>query len=451
MDRVRLGVLLALVLLAGCGASRRSRVTSSEGEGGAPSELPPPGTAGANGGAAAGGAAGAAGASTSLEPVAAMAAWRTRLAAAECARELRCGSRWANEEDCVEDAETWPAYVRFFGGIDEDEYLASTHTLAPSALLDACIDAVTRTRCDDARSSYEACAGVLVAKAPRQSGEPCVYASPYVLAPACAPGLVCSEPYGCGVCVPLPPPHAEGETCTRSEDCAPGLVCLASTCRASSTLSAEGEPCDGARACRADLTCAFDSQRCVRLNGENEPCDPDAYSCANDLTCVTDASTGEATCRAHARRGDACSRVATYGDGRACNRSNWCVFATPDAPAGTCGVAPAAPGPCALFADDSSYFCPAGTYPDVDLAELAPPAACTCKPDLELGARCRADVQCGHGYCATDRDGDDGRCAPLLPDGASCTPDDGEHCASLHGCDADSGTCSAECSSSLGP
>jgi len=339
----------------------------------------------------------------------------------------------------------WPAYVRFFAGVDQDAYLASTHTLADAALLDACVNAVAVARCDDSRSPYEACLNVLVPKAPRQDGEPCVHDSPYILAPGCAPGLVCSEPYGCGVCVPLPPPGADGESCSGSADCASGLVCIASTCRAASALSGAGESCAGAASCQSGLTCAFDSEVCVPRQAEDEPCDPDAYACLNDLTCVTDTDTGAATCRAYARRGDACPRVSIYGDRQACNRSNWCVFATPDATTGTCGIAPTTPGPCALFADDGSYFCPAGTYPDADLGELAPPAACSCKPTLELGARCQSDLQCGHGYCAAGRDGEDGCCVPLLPDGAVCAPNDIGHCASLRGCDADAGTCIAEC------
>ncbi len=392
----------------------------------------------------------AAGAPSAVEPVAAMAAWRSRLAAARCARDHRCGPLWSSAADCLEDANTWPAYVRFFGGIDEDEYLAATHTLAEPALLDACVNAVTGSPCDDSRSPYAACLGVLVPKTPRQSGEPCVYDSPYVLAPECASGLVCSEPYGCGICVPLPPPRVEGENCSRGEDCAFGLVCLARTCRPSSALPAEGEPCADSGACRSGLTCALDSQLCVRVEAEDEPCDPGAYSCLNDSTCVTDANTGSAQCRAYARRGDACPRVSTYGDGQACNRSNWCVFATADAPTGTCGIAPLAPGPCALFSDDSSYFCPVGTYPDAETDELEPPAACTCKPALELGARCESDLQCAHGYCGSDRDGDDRRCVAFLRDGAVCAPKDLAHCASPRGCDAQAGTCIAACTDELG-
>lgn len=456
----RQGLLLA-VLLAGCGQSHRGSAPSTgeggaaSGSGGAPSagaaSLP---TAGASGVAAAGAAgvvaAGAAGAPGLGDPVAAMAAWRTRLAAANCAREQRCGPLWSSEDACLVDADMAPAYVRFFGGVDQDAYLASTHTLAAPAVLDACVTSVATTPCDDARSSYEACLSVLVPKAARESGEPCAYDSPYIQAPACAPGLVCSNPYGCGVCTPLPEPGTAGEACLSSTDCAAGLACVSSLCRASSTLSAEGSACDAASACQAGLTCAFDSQTCVRRAGEDEACDPSAYACLQDLTCVADAASGLATCRPYARRGEACPRVSTYWDAAACDRSNWCLFATADAPTGTCGIASTAVGPCTRFADDVSYYCPVGSYPDTDLQELGPPAPCTCVPLVELGGSCQSDVQCAHGFCATADDDEVGHCVPRLPEGAACAPNDLGHCASFRGCDADAGTCSAECADAFG-
>lgn len=375
--------------------------------------------------------------------VAAMAAWRARLAKAKCEREQRCGPVWPSEDDCLEDADAWPAYVRFFAGLDEDAYLASTHTLAGAGVLDACVAAAAGAACDDARSEYEACLGVLLPKAPRGAGEPCAYDSPYVTAPGCAPGLVCTLPYGCGTCEPLAPAQNEGGACEFSQDCAAGLVCVAGACRAYATLPGEGETCDQTGMCRDGLACLTNSLRCVRASGEGEPCDVNADSCLRNLTCELDA-TGSATCHAYARRGASCPRAPrTSAGSEDCNRSNWCVFATPDAATGACELASLSAGPCPLFADDGSYYCPAGTYVDPaaeDSPDLAP--QCTCKPGLELGAPCQTDAQCVRGYCGGN-DATKPRCVPLLADGEACTPS-ANHCAS-YDCDPSSGICRSLC------
>ncbi len=423
---------MVALLAAGCAGSSRSRVPA-DGVAGAPAESSAGAPAKSGAAAPAGSGAGA------------MAAWRERLAAANCARDQRCGPLWPSEDDCLTEAATWPDYVRFFAGLDQDAYLASTHTLAAAGVLDACIAAVTGTPCDDFRTSYETCLGVLVPNAPRPSGEPCAYDSPFILAPACAPGLDCSEPYVCGVCEPLAPARNAGEHCSASQDCVAGLACVSAVCVPYASLPGEGEGCSGGGACRDGLACLSDSWLCARPAAENQPCEPDANSCLRNLTCVSDPSTGNATCRRHARRGDACPRGSVYGSPAACDRSNWCVFATSDAATGTCDIAPLGAGPCSLFADDGGYCCPAGTYPDADLVPWTElPAACTCKPLLALGAPCEADLQCADGFCGGSEPSGP-QCVPPLTDGAACAPADAGHCAAGSRCDLESGACVAEC------
>jgi hypothetical protein len=351
MKRTSVGALV--LCLVGCGISRRSAGPVPSG---APADPAPD------------------------DAALAFGAWRERLAAATCARELACWAFWSSEEDCLQAASTNPAYVRFFGGIDEDTYVTATHTLAPAPVLDACIAAVTTAPCDDSRTPYEACLDVLVQKDPRQRGEPCAEYSPYVDATACGVGLVCTGAYPSLTCEPLPPAATEGGTCGGDRDCAPGLACVRDVCRECTSLPGEGESCADTGTCRGALHCSIYSELCVRPGAEHDACDSsEADSCLRDLTCILDATTGNASCHAFARRGDACPR-SVDASAAACDDDSWCVFETPDAPSGTCGVAPTSAGPCALFAQDSSYFCPVGTDADPSSADSGSlPTSCNCE------------------------------------------------------------------------
>ncbi|HTQ03307.1 MAG TPA: hypothetical protein VMI54_05600 [Polyangiaceae bacterium] len=381
------------------------------------------------------------------DAVAQMAAWRERKALATCERQLRCIPLWPSLDDCLANADNWPDYSRYFGGVDQDVYFASKFTLADPAVLDACIDAVTNLPCDDSRTPYEACLDVLVPDVPRKQGDRCAHDSGYVMAPACDAGLVCTGSYFCDTCEPLPPASTEGQACDFDEDCAAGLACVRAACVPYASLPGAGEACSAPGVCRDGLECGSGGT-CFLQSGEGAPCDPnDPDSCFRDLLCEVDAATGNPTCHAFGGPGATCARATGVGTA-GCDENDWCVFATADAPTGTCGVAPLTAGPCALFGGDSTYFCPAGSYPDADqTSSTALPASCSCKPALGLGARCHADPECGQGYCGdADGDGDDDdlRCTALLPDGAPCSSASPNHCAS-EVCDPDTGTCGAQC------
>jgi hypothetical protein len=374
----------------------------------------------------------------------ALRAWRERLAAATCARQLACWAFWSSEDDCLQSANTYPDYARFFGGVDEDSAIASTHTLAGGAVLDGCIAAVTGSPCDDSRTPYAACLDVLVQKDARERGEPCAEYSPYLEATRCGVGLVCAGTYPCLTCEPLPRAGITGEACSASQDCAPGLACVRGACREYASLPGQGESCAEAGTCRGALHCSLYSKRCVRPGAENDACDrTEADTCLRDLTCSADVAAGDARCHAFAPRGSPCPR--SLGAAAAsCDDDSWCVFETSDAPSGTCGIAPLSAGPCALFSQDSSYFCPAGTYADTSPADATTlPSACDCKPQRELGVPCDADVQCLQGFC-DGADPSDHRCVPLLADGAACSPATSTHCAASAGCNA-TGTCGRAC------
>lgn len=373
----------------------------------------------------------------------ALYAWRERFAAASCARQLACRAFWSSQDDCLQWAKTYPDYARFFGGVDEDRAIASTHTLAAGAVLDGCIAAVTSAPCDDSRTPYEACLDVLVQKDARERGEPCAEYSPYIGPPRCGAGLVCAGVYPCLTCEPLPRAGVRGEACSTDEDCAPGLACVRAACREYASLPGQGESCAEAGTCRGALHCSVYSERCVRPGAENDPCDPsEADTCLRDLTCSVDA-TGDGRCHAFAHRGGPCPR-SVDASAASCDDDSWCVFETPDAPSGTCGIAPLSAGPCALYSQDSSYFCPVGTYAETSAADATTlPSACDCKPQRELGAPCDADVECLQGFC-DGADSSDRRCVPLLDDGAACTPATSTHCAAFAGCNA-TGTCGRAC------
>ncbi len=374
----------------------------------------------------------------------ALGAWRERLAAANCARQLACSAFWSSEDDCLQWANTFPDYARFFGGVDEDSAIASTHTLAAAAVLDGCIAAVTGAPCDDSRTPYEACLDVLVQKDARERGEPCAEYSPYLVATRCGVGLVCAGTYPCLTCEPLAPAGTPGEACSADQDCAPGLACVRGACREYASLPGHGESCAEAGTCRGALHCSRYSEGCVHPGAENDPCDPDETdTCLRDLTCSVDAATGDARCHAFARRGSSCPR-SVDASAASCDDDSWCVFETSDAPSGTCGIAPLSPGPCALFSRDSSYYCPAGTYADARAPDATTlPSACDCKPQREPGAPCDADVECLQGFC-DGADPSHRRCVPLLADGAACTPATSTHCAAFAGCKT-SGTCGRAC------
>jgi hypothetical protein len=154
-----------------------------------------------------------------------------------------------------------------------------------------------------------------------------------------------------------------GDDCVLDQDCAAGLVCIDnSVCTRAAELPTEGQPCD--YRCQPGLLCSAGA--CVAAL-EGDSCDPEARpNCLGvNLSCEAESDGGGYVCQRHAEPGDPCPRAIRTG-ARACERGSWCVFATPDAEQGVCGVAPlAVPSPCTLFADDGSYYCPAGSEADI--------------------------------------------------------------------------------------
>jgi hypothetical protein len=122
---------------------------------------------------------------------------------------------------------------------------------------------------------------------------------------------------------------------------------------------------------------------------------------------------------------------------------SWCIFSTPDAESGVCGAPPlAAPTPCSLFANDSSLFCPFGTYPDIGASpsDAEVPSYCLCQERLALGDECTSDTQCRSLRCGAVGDGM--QCISRLADGEPCTGLE-SYCASW--CDSTTSTCHAPC------
>jgi hypothetical protein len=142
-----------------------------------------------------------------------------------------------------------------------------------------------------------------------------------------------------------------------------------------------------------------------------EPCDPGVVLlCQLDLSCGADR-----VCHRDGQSGDPCPRAVGAGV-PGCRQ--WCVFATPDASQGTCGVPPfSAQTPCSLFSADPTFYCPAGTEPDTH-GEAPPPnqlpSYCMCVPETSTRPSCSRRRQCTAGDCVN------GYCEPLAANANSC-------------------------------
>lgn len=129
-------------------------------------------------------------------------------------------------------------------------------------------------------------------------GAPC---EPVAFGSSCRAGAFCdaSQPGG-EVCVAG---RGRGNGCTRSEECAVGLSCVANRCSAGQT----GDSCRDDRGCVGEGRCA--AGLCVEAAGEGA-------SCASDEACARGLRCGASGCTRGAADGEGCNQASDCQSGR---------------------------------------------------------------------------------------------------------------------------------------
>jgi hypothetical protein len=363
--------------------------------------------------------------------------WYAQLGVAICAKAVRCepelGPTYASERACLSMFNQDEPYGLYFFGVNGYEAREATlrdHTFAGDRARQACLSAIGASPCEQRFNEVDACASILIPHHTIAAGGACRQGDV-----VCAADFICrgSSERSCGVCGA---PYADGHACEYDYDCQ-SRRCLplpdgGYACGSKSLQHGPGEPCISNAGCRDNLLCSDGADpRCVAWARVGEPC---VYAsippCVRGAACSNEAAPSQGVCVALLADGAPCPRV--RDSSRLC--LNWCIFATPDAAEGTCGIAPAGPGPCAAYQADHSLFCPAGTYTDVP-ADAGPcPANCVCKALGQRGASCADHLQCADGPCRS------GTCsAPDRATGDSCTQHvecisgycDGQRCGDL--------------------
>ncbi len=222
------------------------------------------------------------------------------------------------------------------------------------------------------------------------------------------PPVLCSDGDACNgleVCDPFfggcvkgePPACDDGSVCTGAESCSPTTGCVAGV----ALVCDDGNLCNGAESCDA-------------LDG----CKPGVpLFCSDD-----DACNGLETCAP--ATGCKPGTPPVCDDGDACNGLE------------TCDAAAGCLNPADLACDDGD--------PCNGFETCAPLVGCVAGGALDCGlygcsaagclTSCSAEIACGAGaFCDTpdtDGDGDTSECLATLPDGAACTFDQADFCAS---------------------
>ena len=426
-----------MIALLDCGGSARDRRGELPSSGAAGTAVGP-GTAGsADSDAEAGGIggisnAGAAGGGD-LDDAGAFARWEQELALARCQRGARCGQS-PFVEACVE-LWNYAPYVRFYGGADYYADLSNLYELADEPTRAACLAGITTLQCNESEAEVSACSHLWIARSPRQEGEGCGRANPYLKQHPCDAGLRCDRVDDCWVCVVAgepTPPGGLGDPCYIA-DCAADLHCewdptaQATTCQPDPAPARLGEICQSEYGCQGLAACELESAgclesgsactlRCVPQVGEGEACGLGSGSaCLDGFYCVRMPGSDQGVCREPAVAGTPCD-----DSGLSAPCALWCVHQAADATTGICGLPPTS-GPC------SSGGCPAGTYRDSGADDPSAPY-CNCLPVRAIDAPCTSHVECGGEQALQTANrciGSPGskRCAPALAGGAKCTDD----------------------------
>jgi hypothetical protein len=176
--------------------------------------------------------------------------------------------------------------------------------------------------------------------------------------------------------------------------------------------------------------------------------------CQYGLMCDPVPNGDHGTCRPLGQPGDMCWRNPVPPH-MPCEE--WCLFETPDAPTGRCGV-PAANAPehtpCVAYAGDSQLFCEPRMFSSALTVQGQPRPSCECLVRRAIGAACeRADecapspvdsgvpaVHCQRAAAATDGGVAVGTCSERQPVGGPCGVAD--DCQSFV-CDAKTSSCAA--------
>ncbi len=365
------------------------------------------------------GEAGEGGASNEPDPRDPFRAWATARATARCTNNVACG-RWYSVASCVADALGAAAYDAYYGAADYYGDQLAHYSLASSAVQQTCLGELTAQACDSGPNPPLSCGKVLVPVAPTAKGASCKNGNPYLASLPCAAGLECSRAQ-CPVCVDETPLADLNAACIYQDDCKPGLVCKSAgdntyTCQKTVAL---GQPCNSIDECAQGICLTTTCEPYV-LDGK--PCSVNAF-CLRGLSCGDDNLCHPVPTPAP---GAACKRhLGTSSE--ACSPSEWCVFATPSAATGTCGVIVGpGPVPCVRPYNAPALGCPFGTSMDAAAATNADgvPDSCTCQPRRPLGAACTAFQQCQNGNCVAGPNGS--VCTARLPAGAPCTGAAGE-------------------------
>lgn len=399
-------------------------------EAGAPAGGSSPGEAGAStdGGTSDGGeptmseagSGGDAGSGSEPDPREPFVVWETKRATALCTRDVKCG-RTYSVAGCVAAALNLAPYAAFYGGADYYGQQADNYALASSAVQQTCLTDIAAGACEDGLAT--SCSKVLVATAPLAKGALCRTGNSYLPALPCGAGLECSRGTQCSTCVDEVPAADLNGPCQYDDDCKSGLSCAAAgnntyTCQKPSAL---GASCITNTNCVSGAFCNGVSCKAYALDGK---------SCSNDAVCLQGLACGE---------DKLCHPVPTPGANTACARhpgavadscSNWCLFATPTAPAGKCGypVPTDAPTACSRLAGSSTLGCPFNSYQDAVPASNADGVSdnCTCQPRRPLGAACTAGTQCTSFRCVPGGSAGGSVCSARLPAGSTCTGAPGE-------------------------
>lgn len=107
-------------------------------------------------------------------------------------------------------------------------------------------------------------------------------------------------------------PANNGSTCTSSDDCSPGLVCLGGTCVKSSSGGMVGDSCSAVKPCESSLYCAANN----KCYGGDPPIV--GQNCKNATDCLsTQYCSGLNTCQ----------KVPAAGTGNKCTLSSDCIQA----------------------------------------------------------------------------------------------------------------------------
>lgn len=345
-----------------------------------------------------------------------------RVLKADCARDERCaatnGRRYTTQAVCEDAAE---GFADLLMTLFEPAF-----NLGTAAEQDACVAEVDASACSAPGTSGPACRTALAPTQLLTNGALCHQPGTEYLG-TCDVGLTCSwDMQECGHCTAL---SGLAGACGNDTSCQEGLYCHDPNHTGSGTCAAEkgrNAACDGYGECVGNLVCAgpSGSRTCTERVGVNAACD-DA-TCLGDLSCA--GASGSRTCVPYLALGATCTRNSEPPCG------NYCVFATKDAPSGTCqtlSALPAAGQPCAY---SGSYgVCANGAYPQETENSAGGQTACECQPAQPNGQPCLRDSECtsevcvGVNYATTPTT--PGACTAKLANGQECNYSD-SHCQS---------------------